>query len=121
MFSLILAFWCIICIAYDISAEFWGFPNFLWTNNVYHYSSWFNSIFLWIKRDFRPIEIGASTDPCSHYYAGPTPFSEIETKSLSEFVKTFDVKIYLSLHSFGQFVVFPKVTNRDSHSQKISE
>ncbi|XP_055308561.1 uncharacterized protein LOC129572592 [Sitodiplosis mosellana] len=53
-------------------------------------------------------EVGASTDPCSEIYAGPTPFSEPETLALSKFIKSFDnIKLYLSFHSYSQLLLFP--------------
>lgn len=54
-------------------------------------------------------EAGASKDPCSEYYAGEKPFSEIETLALSVFAKTFDIKLYMNFHSHGQFLCFPPV------------
>lgn len=32
------------------------------------------------------LQSGASTSPCSNYYAGPKPFSEPETKALAAFL-----------------------------------
>ncbi|XP_055307072.1 zinc carboxypeptidase-like [Sitodiplosis mosellana] len=53
-------------------------------------------------------EVGASTDPCSETYAGPSPFSEPETLALSKFIKSFDnIKLYLSFHSYSQLFLFP--------------
>lgn len=53
---------------------------------------------------------GASHDPCSDTFAGPKGFSEPETLALSEFISTFDnVKLFLSLHSYGQLLLFPYV------------
>ena len=52
---------------------------------------------------------GASENPCSETFAGPTPFSEPETIALRDFVsaRSSEIKIYLSFHSFGQYVLFP--------------
>ncbi|KAM7351722.1 zinc carboxypeptidase A 1-like [Cochliomyia hominivorax] len=54
-------------------------------------------------------EVGASSDPCSDTYAGPSAFSEIETKTLSEFIATLKGKIflYVSFHSYSQLLLFP--------------
>ncbi|XP_067625455.1 zinc carboxypeptidase A 1-like [Eurosta solidaginis] len=53
--------------------------------------------------------VGASNDPCSDTYAGPKPWSEIETKSLSNYITSLQGKIqfYLSFHSYSQYVLYP--------------
>ncbi|KAG4080667.1 hypothetical protein HA402_013197 [Bradysia odoriphaga] len=52
---------------------------------------------------------GASKNPCSTSYAGPAPFSEPETKALSEFYLNYasSVKMYLDLHAYGQYILLP--------------
>jgi hypothetical protein len=52
---------------------------------------------------------GASNNPCSEAYAGRAPFSEPETRTLSEYFKTIPENIiaYLDFHSFGQMLMFP--------------
>ncbi|CAH2094780.1 unnamed protein product [Euphydryas editha] len=53
--------------------------------------------------------VGASTNPQSLTYAGPGPFSEPETRALSNFIRSIGDKIdlYLSVHSFGQYLLVP--------------
>ncbi|XP_011160261.1 zinc carboxypeptidase [Solenopsis invicta] len=52
---------------------------------------------------------GASSNPCSETYAGSAPFSDIETKSASEYIETIADKFYayISFHSFSQLLMFP--------------
>lgn len=52
---------------------------------------------------------GASSNPCSETFAGPTPFSEPETVALANFIRQHSskIKIYLSFHSYGQYILFP--------------
>lgn len=54
-------------------------------------------------------EAGASSNPCSESYAGETPFSEIETKSLAEYFRSISKKpvAYLDFHSYSQLLMFP--------------
>ncbi|XP_073824117.1 zinc carboxypeptidase A 1-like [Musca autumnalis] len=55
-------------------------------------------------------EVGASDSPCSDTYAGPYAFSEIETKSLSEYIATElkgKIYLYVSFHSYSQLLLFP--------------
>lgn len=55
---------------------------------------------------------GSSSVPCSQTYSGPEPFSEPETKALANFVSTFNnIKVYLALHSYGQYLLHPYVSN----------
>ncbi|XP_058980952.1 zinc carboxypeptidase A 1-like [Musca domestica] len=53
--------------------------------------------------------VGSSNIPCSDTYAGPSAFSEIETRSLSEYIKSLEGKIslYISFHSYSQYLLYP--------------
>lgn len=52
---------------------------------------------------------GSSTNPCSDTYAGPTFFSDPETRQLAEYYNRtgsqFD--IYLAFHSYSQLLMYP--------------
>ncbi|TGZ32134.1 Zinc carboxypeptidase a 1 [Temnothorax longispinosus] len=52
---------------------------------------------------------GSSSFPCSETYAGSAPFSDIETKSMSEYIKSISDKFYayISFHSYSQLLMFP--------------
>ena len=52
---------------------------------------------------------GTSKDPCSDIYGGPKPFSEPETKALSDFILAHNGtwKVYLTLHSYSQMWMAP--------------
>jgi len=52
---------------------------------------------------------GTSKDPCSDIYGGPKPFSEPETKALSDFILARNAtwKVYLTLHSYSQMWMAP--------------
>lgn len=52
---------------------------------------------------------GASDNPCSETYAGPEPFSEVETNTLSSFISTVSDKLvaYIGFHSFSQLLLIP--------------
>uniref|UniRef100_A0A914YHP7 Peptidase M14 carboxypeptidase A domain-containing protein n=1 Tax=Panagrolaimus superbus TaxID=310955 RepID=A0A914YHP7_9BILA len=58
---------------------------------------------------FKWMVSGSSTNPCSETYAGPTPFSEIETKNLKNFLVPHNdtIKAYLTLHSYGENILYP--------------
>ncbi|KAG7173138.1 carboxypeptidase B-like [Homarus americanus] len=53
--------------------------------------------------------VGASTDPCSEVYKGPSAFSEPETRALRDaMLKEKDnMVLVLALHSFGQNLLYP--------------
>ncbi|XP_012160052.1 zinc carboxypeptidase A 1 [Ceratitis capitata] len=59
--------------------------------------------------DFHWNEVGSSSNPCSDTYAGPAAFSEIETRTLAEYISTLKGKLflYLSFHSYSQLLLFP--------------
>lgn len=52
---------------------------------------------------------GASSDPCSETFAGESPWSEPESKALSEYLTSIKDKfsVYLSFHSYGQWLLSP--------------
>ncbi|EDW04274.1 zinc carboxypeptidase [Drosophila grimshawi] len=52
---------------------------------------------------------GASDDPCSETFAGPVPWSEPETKALSDYLTSIRDKfsVYISFHSYGQWLLSP--------------
>ncbi|XP_046410685.1 zinc carboxypeptidase-like [Neodiprion fabricii] len=52
---------------------------------------------------------GASSLPCVDTYAGSGPFSEIETKSASEYIDSISDKFYayISFHSYTQLLLIP--------------
>ncbi|XP_017025740.1 zinc carboxypeptidase A 1 [Drosophila kikkawai] len=54
-------------------------------------------------------EVGASSNACSDTFAGPSAFSEIETKSLSDYIAKLKGKIqlYISLHAYSQYLLYP--------------
>lgn len=59
--------------------------------------------------DFHWREVGISEVPCDETFAGESAFSEIETKTLSEYIQSLKGKIelYISFHSFSQYVLYP--------------
>ncbi|KAH8371495.1 hypothetical protein KR093_007701 [Drosophila rubida] len=61
--------------------------------------------------DYRWMLIGASDDPCSELYAGPSAESDPEISQLTSYINNSipegTIKIYISLHSYGQYVLSP--------------
>lgn len=53
--------------------------------------------------------VGASNNSCSDNYAGPSEFSEIETKSLAQYIASLRGKLslYISFHGFSQYLLYP--------------
>ncbi|KAG5334766.1 CBPA1 carboxypeptidase, partial [Acromyrmex charruanus] len=60
---------------------------------------------------------GSSRNPCAETYAGSAPFSCVETKSLSEYLKFLSVSkkigAYISFHSYSQLLLWPYGHTRD--------
>ncbi|KAF5272915.1 hypothetical protein FQR65_LT04844 [Abscondita terminalis] len=52
---------------------------------------------------------GASSNPCADDYAGPNAFSEIETRSLSNFISSISANLeaYIGFHSYSQYILIP--------------
>ncbi|XP_075210220.1 carboxypeptidase B-like [Lycorma delicatula] len=54
-------------------------------------------------------EVGSSDNPCRETYAGIQPFSEPETRAVSNFIMDIkdQLKIYLTLHAYSQMWLIP--------------
>ncbi|XP_054165079.1 carboxypeptidase B-like [Oppia nitens] len=52
---------------------------------------------------------GSSSYPCSETYHGKAPFSEPETKAISDYIltKKDNIKMYIAMHSYSQFILTP--------------
>eukprot|EP00063_Salmo_salar_P031912 XP_014006747.1 PREDICTED: carboxypeptidase O isoform X2 [Salmo salar] len=52
---------------------------------------------------------GASNRPCDEIYCGQFPESEPEAEAVANFLRSHkdSVKLYLSIHSYGQMLLFP--------------
>ncbi|XP_058987662.1 zinc carboxypeptidase-like [Musca domestica] len=66
---------------------------------------------------------GASNNPCSETFAGPTPFSEPEAKALADFVTSIKdkINIYLSFHSYGQWLLSPYGHTKDEFPENYDD
>ncbi|XP_065794564.1 carboxypeptidase A4-like [Muntiacus reevesi] len=52
--------------------------------------------------------VGSVADPCSEVYHGPHPHSEVEVKSVADFIKKHgNFKCFIDLHSYSQMVLYP--------------
>lgn len=47
--------------------------------------------------------------PCGTDYKGPHPFSEAETQSLRNLMKSYQgrIKMYISIHTYGDSILYP--------------
>ncbi|RWS25052.1 carboxypeptidase B-like protein, partial [Leptotrombidium deliense] len=54
-------------------------------------------------------EVGASSNPCDDTYAGPSAFSEIETRNIRDYIlkQQKRMKAYLSIHAYSQLWLTP--------------
>lgn len=61
------------------------------------------------KKSFFCLDGGASTNPCDEMYAGPSAFSEPETRALSNFIASIRSNLigYLAFHSYAQLILLP--------------
>ncbi|KAK4873402.1 hypothetical protein RN001_015431 [Aquatica leii] len=59
--------------------------------------------------DYHWMDGGASNNTCSETHAGPKPFSEKETKTLSNYIVSVihDLDAYISFHSYSQLLLIP--------------
>ncbi|XP_001354577.3 uncharacterized protein [Drosophila pseudoobscura] len=75
-----------------------------------------NWLYHWGKR-------GSSKAPCNEFYAGPAPFSEPETKAVSDFLmdQRTQIKLYISLQAYGQVVSYPVKANSTFNSELLDD
>ncbi|KAH8244901.1 hypothetical protein KR032_002103 [Drosophila birchii] len=75
-----------------------------------------NWLYQWGKR-------GSSKAPCNEFFAGPTPFSEPETKAVSEFLMDYrtQIKLYISLQAYGQVISYPVKANSTFNSERLDD
>ncbi|XP_067635729.1 uncharacterized protein [Eurosta solidaginis] len=66
---------------------------------------------------------GSSKWPCNELYAGPGPFSEPESKALSEFLVDYrkQIKLYISLQAYGQIISYPMKANISFNAERIDD
>ena len=65
---------------------------------------------------------GSVSDPCDYQYQGLAPFSEPETQAVKNFILSLgNVIMYLSLHSYGQFVIYPSREEKDDEEQLLAQ
>lgn len=60
--------------------------------------------------DVHWLETGSDDDPCSYeLYAGPAPFSELESQAVSNVMSYYgnQIKLYITLHTFGNKFLYP--------------
>ncbi|XP_072506645.1 carboxypeptidase A2 [Notamacropus eugenii] len=64
---------------------------------------------------------GASNNPCSDSYHGPSANSEVEVKSIVDFIKSHgEIKAFITLHSYSQLLMYPygyKCTRSDDFDE----
>ncbi|KAH8387492.1 hypothetical protein KR093_007322 [Drosophila rubida] len=75
-----------------------------------------NWMYQWGKR-------GSSKGPCNEFFAGPAPFSEPETKAVSEFLMDYrtQIKLYVSLQAYGQIVSYPVKANSTFNAERLDD
>lgn len=81
-------------------------PNRFWRKNRAYYGGRFVGVDLNRNWDYRWGGIGASEDPESITYRGPSAASEPEVAALADYIKNLDnVKGFIDWHSYGQYIL----------------
>uniref|UniRef100_A0A8C2FCL3 Carboxypeptidase A1 n=1 Tax=Cyprinus carpio TaxID=7962 RepID=A0A8C2FCL3_CYPCA len=63
---------------------------------------------------------GASSNPCSQTYHGPSVHSEPEVKAIVDFVKSHGkLKAFVSIHSYSQMLLYPYGYTRTSAKDQV--
>merc|ERR1711970_580269 len=68
---------------------------------------------------------GASSQPCAETYCGPSAFSEPESAAQRDYMERFvsagTIKSYLTMHSYGQVMLYPYSYDRISKPENKDE
>uniref|UniRef100_A0A8C8BI16 Carboxypeptidase A2 n=1 Tax=Otus sunia TaxID=257818 RepID=A0A8C8BI16_9STRI len=68
---------------------------------------------------------GASNNPCSDSYHGPSANSEVEVRSVVNFIKNHgNIRAFLTLHSYSQLLMYPygyKCTEPADHAELVRQ
>lgn len=63
--------------------------------------------------------IGASKNPCSEVFQGPHPLSELESTTISNYIKsTRNIKAAISIHSYGNVLIYPWGYKQTPHPKR---
>ncbi|XP_062551929.1 zinc carboxypeptidase-like [Armigeres subalbatus] len=101
--------WYIIPVANPDGFVYTHTVNRLWRKTRYPYTVLCQGADPNRNFDFEWSNGGTSNNPCSDVYAGEYPESEIEVKTISNYVRSIadKLKLYLTVHSRGQYVLVP--------------
>nr|CAD7193666.1 unnamed protein product [Timema douglasi] len=93
----------------DIAENFDWYIDRLWRKTRSEYNATCYGVDPNRNWDFHWGEVGTSPDPCNRMYAGPGPLSEVEIRGLSQYITSVAERldVYISLHSYGQLLMFP--------------
>ncbi|XP_055842588.1 uncharacterized protein LOC129909538 [Episyrphus balteatus] len=66
---------------------------------------------------------GSSKTPCNEFFAGPTSFSEPETRAISKFLleNRKQIKLFISLQAYGQMISYPNKLNASFQLDKLDD
>ncbi|KAL0894178.1 hypothetical protein ABMA27_014203 [Loxostege sticticalis] len=72
--------------------------------------------------DYNWLQHGATSDPCNYQtYGGSKPFSEVETKTLSEYVASLEnLLAYVAFHSDAQILLVP-YSDSEEHTDNYDD
>ena len=63
--------------------------------------------------------IGASKNPCSEVFQGAHPLSELESTTISNYIKsTRNIKAAISIHSYGNVLIYPWGYKQTPHPKR---
>nr|XP_019550760.2 zinc carboxypeptidase-like [Aedes albopictus] len=101
--------WYIVPVANPDGFVYTHTVNRLWRKTRYPYSVLCQGADPNRNFDFQWSNGGTSNNPCSDVYAGEHPESEIEVKTISNYVRSIADKLnlYLAVHSRGQYILVP--------------
>ncbi|XP_058449258.1 uncharacterized protein LOC131429226 [Malaya genurostris] len=109
--------WYIIPVANPDGFAYSHTTNRLWRKTRYPYTVLCQGADPNRNFDFQWNNGGASLNPCSDNYAGTHPESEIEVHNIANYIRSIadKLKLYLTIHSRGQYVLLPFGYNDAPH------
>jgi len=111
--------WHIIPVANPDGYEYTRSTDRLWRKNTVR-NPGSHCIGVDLNRNFpEGYGVGASRDPCSEVYKGSRPFSEVESRTIRDYLGSLsNVKAAVSVHSYGNVLIYPWGYKEVAHSRR---
>ncbi|XP_076069830.1 carboxypeptidase B-like [Oratosquilla oratoria] len=122
-----MATWIIVPVANPDGYEYSFSTDRLWRKNMNDFETFSSCFGVDLNRNYELAwgGDGSSGDACDEIYRGENSFSERETQNIRNLFQVYagSVKVFLSIHNYGQFILFPwgYDEEKSTHKRKLTQ